>query len=137
LLQGDPGTPISSNNPYGLVATGDALYFGYHHDIWTTYLARLTPGKSEPALVTLLPVSVGLSGLTTVPGWVLVSGDSAAGLDLYLAASGGAGAIRIAQGLRTPAITGLAGITFIDSTSNLVAISVADLGYIGFGHPAP
>ena len=43
----------------------------------------------------------------------------------------------IAKGLKTPAILGPAGITFIDSSGALVFIKLADLGYIGSGGPAP
>jgi hypothetical protein len=89
-------------------------------------------------LLSILPVDVRLAGIAVMPSWLIVTGSSNAGTDVYIAPRAGAGLVRIAQGLRTAAaIVGPAGVTFIDASGALVYIETDDLGYIGFGNPAP
>jgi len=137
LLQGGSGSPIDGSNPYGVTATGGDVFYGTHRDIWTTALVALRSGSGPANLLSILPINVALSGLTVTNGWLIVTGDSSVGTDLYIAPRSGAGLVRIAQGLRTPAIVGPAGITFVDASGALVFIKTDDLGYVGFGHPAP
>jgi hypothetical protein len=137
LLQGGSGSLVDGSNPYAVTATGDAVFYSYYRNLWTTVLVQM-PSVSGPGnLLSILPVGVTLTGLAVTDSWLVVTGDSSVGRDLYIAPRPGAGLVRIAQGLRTAAIVGPAGITFIDASGALVFIKTDDLGYIGYGHPAP
>jgi hypothetical protein len=137
LLSGGSGSSIDGSNPYAVTATGGAVFYGYHRDLWTTVLVDLPSASGPGNLLSILPVNVGLAGLAATDSWLIVTGDSSVGTDLYIAPRHGAGLVRIAQGLRTPAIVGPAGVTFIDASGALVFIKTDDLGYVGYGHPAP
>ena len=136
LLQGETGTLIDSNDPYGVTATGGSLLYGDHRDIWTT--ALLSGPASGPANpLSILPVDEILAGVVATEEWLIVTGRSNVGIELSVAPRSGAGLVQIAKGLQTPAILGPAGITFVDASGALVYIRLDDLGYIAFGHPAP
>jgi hypothetical protein len=137
LLHGGSGTLIDGANPYGATAVGADVIYGYYRDSWTTALVDDSVGSGSTNLLSILPIEVGLVGLALADEWLIVSGRSEVGTELYVAPRDGAGLVRIAQGLQTPAIVGPAGITFVDASGALVFVKLADLGYIVFGHPAP
>ncbi len=137
LLLGGSGAPLEGNNPYGVTATGGAVFYGYHRDLWTTALVDLPLTGRAGDLLSILPINVRLAGVAVTQSWLIVTAKSNVGTEIYIAPRNGAGLVRIAQGLRTAAIVGPAGVTFIDASGALVFIDTDDLGYIGFGHPAP
>jgi hypothetical protein len=72
--------------------------------------------------------------------WLLVSGggDGERGvLQLYAAPADGAGVVVVATDLAVPAAISPWGIAYIDRSGALVAFPVSQLGYVGFGMPAP
>jgi hypothetical protein len=97
----------------------------------------LSPTPTAPDLLSILPIDVTLAGIAVTSNWLIVTGAASVGTDLYVAPRMGAGLVRVAQGLRTPAVVGPAGVTFVDASGALVFIKTGDLGYVGFGHPAP
>ena len=137
LLLGGSGAPLEGNNPYGVTAIGGAVFYGYHRDLWTTALVDLPFTGRAGDLLSILPINVRLAGVAVTQSWLIVTAKSNVGTEIYIAPRNGAGLVRIAQGLRTAAIVGPAGVTFIDASGALVFIDTDDLGYIGFGHPAP
>lgn len=138
LMRGGSGAAIDGNNPYGVTTAGGAVFCGDHRDMWTTALMGLSSTATAPNLLSILPIDVGLKGIAVTGSWLIVTGAApTVGTDLYVAPRMGAGLVRVAQGLRTPAVVGPAGITFVDASGALVFIKTGDLGYVGFGHPAP
>jgi len=144
LLAGQPPVAVPIINPtyeqpYGLAVAGTTVYFGYYMNLWTTAVARIPQQGGTPVLVSILPIDVGLSGLLVTDGWLLVSGggDVNRALKLYAAPTDGAGFVVVATDLTVPAALSPWGVAYIDQSGALVAFPTAQLGYVGFGHPAP
>jgi hypothetical protein len=131
------GIRLDGNNPFRATATGGAVLYGTLRDTHTNVLMDLPSLSDPPKLLSILPAGVVLGGLAATDDWLIVTGRSSAGWEIHVAPRTGAGLVRIAQGIRCPAILGPAGITFIDGSGALVFIETDDLGYVGLGRPAP
>jgi len=143
LLAGQPPVAVPTidstyEQPYGLAVAGTTVYFGYYMNLWTTAVARIPQQNATPVLVSILPIDVGLSGLLVKDDWLLISGAGHGdALQLYAAPTDGAGFVVVASDLAVPAAISPWGIAYIDHAGALVAFPTAQLGYVGFGVPAP
>lgn len=137
LLHGGNITQFDAQNPYGVRLIGGHLFYGSLRNPSTTELFDNSAADGSSVLLSILPIDVRLAGLAVTDEWLIVTGGSRAGTELYVAPRWGAGLVMIAKGLQTPAILGPAGITFVDASGALVFINLADLGYVGAGTPAP
>ena len=136
LLAGGTATVLPGIvQPYALFASGGVVYFAYNRNLWTTVVANL---NNPAAILSILPIDVGLTGLLVTGDWLLAAGEGAGQQDLYATPlDSPAGFVIVATDLLTPAVLGPAGVTYVDSSGILVAFPVAQLGYVGFGLPAP
>jgi hypothetical protein len=136
LLAGGTATVVPEiAQPYALVASGGAIYFAYNRNLWTTVVANL---NYPEAVLSILPIDVDVTGLLITGDWLLATGQGVGQEDLYATPlDSPAGFVIVATDLLTPAVLGPAGVTYVDSSDTLVAFPVGQLGYVGFGHPAP
>ncbi len=136
LLAGGVGAALPGiAQPYGLVAVGNDIYFGYQRTQWTTVVTRL----SDQTILSVLPISVGLTGLTVSGDWLLVTGAGQSRRQQLYATplESPSGLVVVATDLGCPAVTSPWGVTYVDAAGALVAFSTEQLGYVGFGLPLP
>ena len=79
LLHGGSITEIDGSGPYGILAMGGEVFYGSSRDPLTTALLDYSVADGSSALLSILPIGVGLAGLIVNDEWLIVTGDSGAG----------------------------------------------------------
>jgi hypothetical protein len=129
LAAGGTGTTAFANQPpYGLTTIGDAIALAYYQDLWTSTVAILPQSTGWPQAVAVLPEESFVSGLSAADGWIYVTAGpgpacgSIPSLQLYAIPEQGGALLQVATGLRTAAVSGPAGMTYVDQSGALVSL---------------